>query len=222
MRLLYIISVLLAGAGETVVAQTSPTEPAPLLPSFVTKAGLQLTQFSVSRSSRNWQAIVPAALGLEYRLNSRFSLYTQLNANVQLANDARNRRMAVRTALPAATLGVGGRYYYSRPSGALRVAEASEFGRYVALEAGSELTQSQRPTARGLSSSRRPSWNSSALLTPYLFARWGVQNRWRSHLLYDLNAGLGLVVPARPVEYVAASHRLDVAAQVNVSFYVAN
>lgn len=224
MRLLYFIGMLLAGAGGKAAAQTTAPEPAPSLPAFVAEGGLHLTQLSVSRSSSNWQAVVPAALGLEYRLNSRFSLYTQLGATVQLANDARSRRrMAVRTALPAAALGLGGRCYYSRPAGALRPAEAAEFGRYLALEAGAELTQSQRPATRGLSASRRPSWNSAALLSPYLFARWGVQNRWRSHLLYDLNAGLGLVAPSRPAaEYTGANHRLDIAVQVNVSLYVAN
>ena len=225
MRILYIIGVLLAGISERAQAQASPTELVPRLPAFVAKGGLRLTQFSVSRHSSNWQAVVPAALGLEYRLNSRFSLYTQLDANIQLANDARKRRgMAVRTALPTAAVGLGGRCYYSRPSGTLHAtAEAPTFGRYIALEAGCEQTQSQRPTARGLAVSRRPAWNNTALLAPYLFARWGVQNRWRSHVLYDLNAGLGLVAPVRPAaEYTGANHRLDVAAQVNVSLYVAN
>jgi hypothetical protein len=225
MKILYIIGVLLTGISEGAAAQASPAEQVPHLPAFVAKGGLRLTQFSVSRHSSNWQAVVPAAVGLEYRLNSRYSLYTQLDANVQLANDARSRRkMAVRTALPTTALGLGGRCYYGRPSGALRTTnEAPDFGRYVALEAGCELTQSQRSTTRGLAVSRRPGWNNAALLAPYVFARWGVQNRWRSHMLYDLNAGLGLVAPVRPAaEYTGANHRLDIAAQVNVSLYVAN
>lgn len=213
------------GLCEGAAAQANPAEPVPRLPAFVAKGGLRLTQFSASRHSSAWQAIVPVAVSLEYRLNSRFSLYTELDANVQLANDARSRRkMAVRTALPTTALGLGGRYYYGRPGGALRAtAEAPAFGRYVALETGCELTQSQRSAARGLAVSRRPAWNNAALLAPYVFARWGVQNRWRSHMLYDLNAGLGLVAPVRPAaEYTGANHRLDVAAQVNVSLYVAN
>jgi len=173
MKILYIIGVLLTGISEGTAAQASPAEPVPRLPAFVAKGGLRLAQFSVSRHSSSWQAVVPAAVGLEYRLNSRYSLYTQLDANVQLANDARSRRkMTVRTALPTTTLGLGGRCYYGRPSGALRATtEAPAFGRYVALETGCKLTQSQRPTTHGLAVSRRPAWNTAALLVPYVFVR---------------------------------------------------
>lgn len=224
-RFLFAVTSLLTAL--SVRAQVAATEATPHLPAVVVKGGLRLTHLSLSRQSSNWQALVPASLNLEYRLSSRYSLYTQLDADVQLIRDARSRRShaaAVRTSLPTAALGLGGRYYYGRPTGALRaVATAPNFGRYVALEAGSELAQAQRPTARGLAVSRRPAWNSTALFSPYFFARWGVQNHLRSHVLYDLNVGLGLIAPVRPAaEYTGANHRVDIAGQVNVSLYVAN
>lgn len=216
---------LCAGQGR---AQTRPAADSAgtRLPTWVWKGGLRLTHLSYSRTTTDWQLLVPASVNLEYRLGSRCSLYTQLDADMQFTSQLRarrGRRAAGTPLVPAAALALGGRYYYGRPAGTLSYQrEAPEFGKYLALEGGGDLTQTNSYGPRPGGVARSPNRNNAVLLSPYLFVRWGIQNCLRPHLLYDLNAGLGLVAPARPTaEYTGDNYRLDVAAQVNVSIYLA-
>jgi hypothetical protein len=192
---------------------------------WLLKGGLRLTHLSYRRTDTNWQLLMPWSLATEYRLGSRFSVGAQLDADMQVASTSlrRRRRAAVGAdaTMPAASLGLGPRFYYGRPAGAAtQQLGVPEWGKYLALEAGAAISQvSTRRAGAGWRSGR-----SQALLAPSLYALWGVQNRLRPHVLYDLNAGLGLLAPTRSAstDDLQLRHGWDVGAQVNVRLYFAN
>ncbi|RZK62092.1 MAG: hypothetical protein EOO59_03465 [Hymenobacter sp.] len=182
---------------------------------WLVKGGLRFTHLSASRTSTSWQMLVPLSLAAERRLG-RASLYAQLDADVQLSSaGARRRRAATNTSLPTAALGMGGRYYYSRPTARQGYQPtAPEFGGYLALEAGASTTQAAT-RSRSHASSR-------ATLTPSLYVLWGTQNRLRHHFLWDLNAGLGLQAPVRITEYSLPQRSWDLGLQANIRLYWGN
>ena len=203
----------LLGAAAGSHAQAPASQPAP----WVLKAGLRLTHLHYAHNSQAWQLLLPLSLGAEYRVAPRVSLYGQLEADLLASNTSRQaaRRQAPRSALEAATLGLGLRYYYGRPRRAGDPETGPEFGKYLALEGAADWQQ--LPTGRLRNTSRR---TTPAVLTPALYALWGIQNRLRPHALYDLNAGLGLLAPAQyNFERVGAANHWDVGAQVNIRLY---
>lgn len=222
MRLRYVITgclLSLLGAVGSGRAQAVPGADSTQGPAtaWLVKGGLRLTHLSASSSSASWQMLVPWSLAVERRLG-RISLYTQLDADMQLTsvNVRRRRRSAgPNTSFPTAALGVGGRYYYGHRAGSPgRRPGATELGRYLALEAGATLAQVA--AAKGYPSGR-------GLLTPSLFALWGTQSYLRRHLLCDLNAGVGLLAPGRvPAEYALLHHGWDAGAQATIRLYWSN
>lgn len=220
-----LLAALLALGAASTRAQRAPTDSlaAPRSSAWLVKGGLRLTHFSYSRSGTSWRLLVPVSLAIERRLGSHFSLYAQLEPDMQLASAARRRRRSSAGAdagLYATAMALGSRYYYGRPAAAApHPASAPEFGKYVALELGADITKA---SASVLSSARATAGGRS-LLTPALYALWGIQNRLRPHLLYDLNAGLGVLAPTRSsAEYPLRSHGWDVGAQVNIRLYWAS
>lgn len=235
MRLAYALrggllaGLVLLGAPGASLAQAPPAAAEvearpPRLSPWLLKGGLRLTHLSYSRTSTSWRLLMPVALATEYRLGSRVSLYAQLDADVQLAGTSlrRRRRGTVNAdaTFPAAALGVGARCYYGRPAGAAtRQPGVPELGRYLALEAGAALSE----VSARVNSATRGFVGTRSLLVPSLYALWGVQNRLRPHVLYDLNAGLGVLAPTRTnAEYFLPSHGWDVGAQVNIRLYFAH
>ena len=196
------------------------------LPTWVWKGGLRLTHLSYSRTTTNWRLLVPASLGAEYRLASCFSFYAQLDADMQLNNVSARRRgrrgsagASTGAGVPAATVELGGRWYYGRPAGpVVRQPGTPEFGKYLALAVAGEWANAANGTTVYYGRGQR---GASGRLTPSLYALWGIQNRPRPHLLYDLNAGLGVLAPsqARSSDYPLANQHWDVGAQVNVRVY---
>ncbi|MGI4833021.1 MAG: hypothetical protein ACRYFK_06115 [Janthinobacterium lividum] len=223
---------VLLGAPRVSLAQAPPPAQVALPPveaalsrlsPWLLKGGLRLTHLSYSRTSTNWRLLMPLSLATEYRVNSRFSLYAQLDTDMQLASTSlrRRRRAAVGAAatLPAAALGLGARCYYGRPAGAAtQQPGVPELGKYLALEANATLSQA----STRITGATRGFVGSRMLVVPALYALWGVQNRLRPHVLYDLSAGLGVLAPTRTnAEYYLPSHNWDVGAQVNIRLYLA-
>ncbi|WP_460503603.1 hypothetical protein, partial [Hymenobacter agri] len=93
------------GAAQAIQA-ASPLEPiattevaatptvATASPRFLLKAGLQLTHLFYLPDHQSWQLVFPASLGLEYRLNSRFSLLARAEADIAAGRAPRGRRGA--------------------------------------------------------------------------------------------------------------------------------
>lgn len=188
----------------------SARRPAPL----VLKAGLRLTHLNYAHDNKSWQFLVPLSLGAEYRLAPAYSLYGLLEADM-LASPARTRRRTTTTAtVPNAMLSFGVRHYYGRPPvDAQRT--STEFGRYLALDGSAEWQQLATTARRRLV---------PATLTPAVYALWGMQNRLRRHVLYDLNAGLGLLAPAHYyyIERASGTTPWNVGAQINIRLFISN
>jgi hypothetical protein len=194
-------SLLLATASAAQVAPAA-ADSVPRPPKLLYKMGLRLTHLRYTHDSKAWQFLLPLSLGVEYRVAPHLSLYTQFEADMLTSYTSARRRGAQNGSLSAASLALGVRYYYGRVGHATPV-----FGRYLALEGSTDweqLTNASFVTVSG--SGRRRTM--PAVLAPGIYALWGAQHRLRSHFLYDINAGAGLLAPAyynyeRPA---AASH----------------
>ena len=204
---------LLALTGAAQVAPTgadSVSRP----PTLLLKGGLRLTHLRYAHDSKAWQFLLPLSLGAEYRVASRLSLYTQLEADMQTSYTSGRRRNAQRSALSAASVALGVRYYYGHVGHAAPV-----FGRYLALEGSTDWEQLTNANLAPVSGHRR---TTPSVLTPGVYALWGVQHRLRSHLLYDINAGAGVLAPAYyNFERPAATNRWNVGGQATIRLYFA-
>ncbi len=210
----YLFKSLLLGAGllafaRPALAQRSAPDSVQRPSSLLLKVGLRLTHLRYTYDSKSWQVQLPLSLGVEYRVAPRLSLYTQLEADMQ-ANYTTARRRATRSnALAAANVALGARYYYG--GGARAV---PRFGRYVALEGTTDWAQ--LPVAR-----LRARRTTPTVLTPGVYALWGVQHRLRGHTYYDLNAGAGLLAPAYyNFERPGSATRWNVGGQANIRLYL--
>jgi hypothetical protein len=203
-------------ADEAPAHVAAPPASASPSPRLLLKAGLRLNHLFYQPGSRqSWQLVLPSSLGFEYRLNSQFSLYLQTEADISAGRATRSRRGVV---LPTATtnLSLGARYYFnqSRTSGSQDALE--RWGNYVALEGSAELAQSRQL-------GRRNRAQSLGRVRPAVFALCGTQHAGAGHrMLYDLNAGIGLEVPASYASDPKAKRPWDVATQVNLRVYLVN
>lgn len=202
---------LLAFTGPALAQQAAP-DSVQRPRSLLLKAGLRLTHLRYASDNTSWQVQLPLSLGAEYRVASRLSVYTQLEADMQASGTTARRRTTRRGALAAATAALGARYYYGGGPRAV-----PRFGRYVALEGTADweqLTAVRRPRTRGGSTT-------PAVLTPGVYALWGVQHRLRGHSYYDMSAGAGLLAPAYyNVERPSSASRWNVGGQATIRFYL--
>lgn len=191
------------GADSTQAPQRPPT--------LLGKAGLRLTRLRYAHASQAWQFLLPLSLGAEYRVAPRVSLYTQLEADLLTTHTSSRRRGSQGNALSAASAALGVRYYYGRAHQAAPI-----FGRYLALEGSADWEQLTTSTSQ----SARRRRTTPAVLTPGVYALWGVQHRLRPHVLYDLNAGAGVLAPAYyNIERPHGSTHWNVGGQVNLRLY---
>ncbi|WP_223651820.1 hypothetical protein [Hymenobacter psoromatis] len=208
-------SLLLATAGAAQVAP-APADSVPRPPQVLYKLGLRVTHLRYAHDSRAWQFLLPLSLGVEYRVAPRLSLYTQFEADMLTSYTSGRRRGGQNGSLSAASLALGVRCYYGHVGHAAPV-----FGRYLALEGSTDWEQ--QPNARFVSvsgSGRRRT--TPAVLTPGIYALWGVQHRLRGHLLYDINAGAGVLAPAYyNYERPAATNHWNVGGQATIRLYFA-
>lgn len=208
-------SLLLATASA---AQTAPAaaDSVSRPPQVMYKLGLRLTHLRYSHDSKAWQFLLPLSLGVEYRVAPRLSIYTQFEADMLTSYTNARRRGAQNGSLSAASLALGVRYYYGRVGHATPV-----FGRYLALEGSTDWEQLTNASFVSVSGSGRRR-TTPAVLTPGIYALWGVQHRLRSHLLYDINAGAGLLAPAYyNYERPAAASHWNVGGQATIRLYFA-
>jgi hypothetical protein len=182
--------------------------------SLLLKAGLRLTHLRYAHDSKSWQVQLPLSLGAEYRLAPRLSVYTQLEADMQASNTSIRRRPTQRDALAAATAALGFRYYYGGGPRAV-----PRFGRYLALEGTADWEQlTAARWLRARSGGRR---TTPTVLTPGIYALWGVQHRLRGHSYYDMSAGAGVLAPAYyNVERPGAASRWNVGGQATIRLYL--
>ncbi|MDO7885499.1 hypothetical protein [Hymenobacter cheonanensis] len=208
-----LLSAGLLAAGATHAQQLAP-DSVPRAHSLLLKAGLRLTHLRYAHDSKSWQFLVPLSLGAEYRVASRLSFYTQLETDVQASFTAGRRRATQTNAFTAASAALGVRYYYGRAQRAVPT-----FGRYLALEGSADweqLTGASLVTTSG--SGRRRT--TPAVLTPGVYALWGVQHQLRRHAYYDISAGGGLLAPAYyNFERPSTASRWNVGGQATIRFY---
>ena len=152
-------------------------------------------------------ARLPVAVGAEYALNPKFTVYGQFDSDFRLARQSPyfgDQNFLV----PAGALGVGVRYYYSQADRARQNRPHGSFvGNYLALEAHTELRQRY-----GL----RPD------VAPGLNLVWGMQRRLSRNFLFDFNAGAGLA-PYRSDSNIGYSSgvpsALNITTQLNLGVY---
>ena len=213
----YFLKFLLVSASLMTVGVAHAQQPAPdsvqRPPRLLLKAGLRLTHFRYAHDSQSWQFVLPLSLGAEYRVAPRLSFYTQLETDMQARSAASRRRAAPADVLAGASVALGARYYY----GPARQGAAPRFGRYLALEGSAEWEQ--LPNARWITGRGRAR-TTPAVLTPGVYALWGVQHRLRRHSYYDISAGGGLLAPAYyNYERPSAASRWNVGGQATIRFY---
>ena len=203
---------LLAFASPAAAQQVEPNSaqrPRPLL----LKAGLRLTHLRYAHDSKSRQFLLPLSLGAEYRLAPRFSIYTQFEADMQATYTSNRRRAARRNTLAAASVALGVRYYYGGGPQA-----APRFGRYLALEGTTDWEQ--LTDARWLQASSNGRRATPAVLTPGVYALWGVQHRLRRRAYYDVSAGAGVLAPAYyNFERPNTASRWNVGGQASIRLY---
>ncbi|UOQ97833.1 hypothetical protein MUN81_21725 [Hymenobacter sp. 5317J-9] len=122
-----------------------------------------------------WSGRVPISLAAEYAVSPKFTLYSQLDTDV----DVLRRQSFDGRVLPlvsSGAIGVGGRYYYNQ-EGRARANRAHGLfvGNYVGLEVHTELER----------------YNGTLRTGPSLNALWGMQRRLGRNFLFDFNAGVG-------------------------------
>lgn len=170
------------------------------------KAGLRLSHFTYAYAQRGTQFVLPISVGAEYRLTSQFSLYGLAEADIVAG---RGRR---RGAAPAMgnVLSAGLRYYYCHTTTPDSLRTRPVFSDYLALEGNADFAGTIGRRGR----------SATLNFTPALYALWGTQHRWDTHpLLFDFNAGLGLLVMPDYGSDRTTAHHLDVAVQVNMRLY---
>ena len=206
-----LLSVAPAAYAQVVTTGAAP-EPAP--PYLLLKAGLRLTHLSYSPGRQTWRLVVPFSVAAEYRLASQFSIYSQAEADVQASHALTSHRRSQASAVPAAALSLGLRYYYNQPARGERPGRHEAYGTYLALEGN---VAQEQVTAKYAS---QPHHRPPTSLTPGVYAFWGAQHALRHCGLYDVNAGLGFQAPAYyNFERLTPAH-YNVAAQVNIRLYV--
>ncbi|MFD2718998.1 hypothetical protein ACFST9_09745 [Hymenobacter monticola] len=156
---------------------------------------------------QSWQLVLPSSVGLEYRLSPRFALYTQLESDLSAGRGPRGRRRRTQLPTTSTDLALGARYYFNQPVAGNSPSHPEPWGNYLALESNAELAQTGRGGRRGRNLT-------VGRVTPALFALCGTQHRGPGrHLLYDLNAGLGIVMPPAYATDAKMSPPWSVAAQ---------
>jgi hypothetical protein len=214
----YVLNSLLLSAGLLAAAATHAQQLAPdSVPhsrAVLLKAGLRLTHLRYTHDSKSWQFLLPLSLGAEYRVAPRLSFYTHLETDLQASSANGRRRAAQANAVSAASAALGVRYYYGHAQ-----PTAPVFGRYVALEGSADweqLTDARWVTTSG--SGRRRT--TPTVLTPGVYALWGVQHRLRGHAWYDISAGAGVLAPAYyNFERPSTATRWNVGGQATIRFY---
>lgn len=199
-----------AGAHAQQLAPDSVQRP----PTLLFKAGLRLTHLRYAHDNQSWQFLLPVSLGAEYRVAPRLSFYTQLETDLLASSSNSRRRAGQANAVLAAGAALGARYYYGHTQRA-----APAFGRYLALEGNvdwEQLTDARWVTTSG--SGRRRT--TPAVLTPGVYALWGVQHRLRGQTWYDISAGGGVLAPAYyNYERPSTASRWNVGGQATIRLF---
>ncbi len=124
-------------------------------------------------------ARLPLAVGAEYALSNKFTLYGQLDADFRLPSQSAYYGDRALT-IPTGALGVGARYYYNQAGRERRNRPHGPFvGNYLALEAHTEIRRNYGSDLRNN-------------FSPGLNLVWGMQRRLGHNFLFDFNAGVGL------------------------------
>jgi hypothetical protein len=208
-QLLLLSAGLLTVASPAVAQQAAPDSAQHDRP-LLLKAGLRLTHLRYAHDNQSWQFQLPLSLGAEYRLAPRLSVYTLLEADMQATYASTRRRTTRRSTLAAAAVALGVRYYYG--------GGAPRFGRYLALEGTTDWEQ--LTDARWLRASRGGRRATPAVLTPGIYALWGVHHQVRRHTYYDVSAGLGVLAPAYyNFERPGTTNRWNLGGQASIRLY---
>ncbi|MVN78333.1 hypothetical protein GO988_18540 [Hymenobacter sp. HMF4947] len=213
-----LVSTALVGSPSTVPLPALPPDSLRTTAPLLLKVGLRLTHLHYAHDSQAWQFLLPLSLGAEYRVAPRLSLYGQAEADLLTASQATGRRrVRQQSALSGAAINLGLRYYYGQPKTTGSRTPSPEFGKYLALDGGADWQQ--LTTTGGVGRRQR---TMPASLTPAMYALWGIQNRLLPHVLYDLNAGVGLLAPVHyyNFERISGTTHWNAGAQVNIRVYL--
>jgi hypothetical protein len=208
-------TLLLASTGLS-HGQTTPTEPLTQVPAqtavadegsqskMLLKVGLNAGRAFQWGGYAGWLSKVPITVGTEYAINSKFTLYGQLDTDFGVP--FRTSYYGERSNLvPSGAIGLGGRYYYNQEKRALRGRAHGRFiGNYVGLELHTEM---------------RRLYGRQVEFSPALNAVWGLQRRLSPYFLLDLNAGVGLGPNRNYANLATMSGPLTITTQLNLGIY---
>lgn len=208
-----LLSGLLLASTANCLAQTAP---APVVPptaapetapdKLLLKVGLNTGRAFRYSGYYGLAARLPVSVGAEYLLSPKFTLYAQLDADVQLSR--RNEYFGDQHfAIPTGAVGIGARYYYNQAGRARHHRPHGPFaGNYLALEAHTELRQR---------------YGTSTEVAPGLNLLWGMQRRLGRSFLFDFNVGAGLGPVASRTGFGIRNpgSNVNITTQINLSVY---
>ena len=162
---------------------------------------------------------LPVSAAAEYQLNSKFTLYGQLDADFAIPRHT--SYFGERTPLlPTGALSIGSRYYYNQAGRAQHNRAHGAFvGNYLAAEIHTEMWNRYEfegaslviPT--GSYALRRD-------YVPTLNVLWGMQRRLGRSFLFDASAGLGIGASRSNLNFGGfSSGALNLSGQLNLGVY---
>lgn len=217
---------LLLTAAAPVLAQTAPPSNAAAAAGPAEGDNLQLrVGLNAARVFRHssYQGLfsrVPLSLGAEYALSRRFTLYGQVDADLELFRNDPGRNLT-KPLLPTGALSVGARYYYNQEGRAQHNRARGPFvGNYLAVELHTEMLSypelvvtSPYPAFEGYYTTRTD-------YAPTLNLLWGMQRRLSRNFLFDFNAGVGVGAKRSDAHFGGYSPGpLNLSTQVNLGIY---
>jgi hypothetical protein len=220
---LLLLTTATVGFGQTVSpAATAPVTAIVPTEEVVARPVLVKVGLNVARSFR-WGGYygipfrVPLAVGAEYRLSPKFTLYGQLDADFATSRGTGygGERSPL---LPTGALSLGGRYYYNQAGRARdNRAHGAFVGNYLAAEMHTEMwhhyESSSLAIPKGNVELRRD-------YVPTLNLLWGMQRRLSRSFLFDASAGIGVGVTRSDLNFGGfSSGPVNLSGQLNIGVY---
>jgi hypothetical protein len=220
--------VLLLAAAINSLAQTVPapaavpeaaTLPATESPRILLKVGLNAARAFRWGGYYGIPFRLPFSTGAEYRLNTKFTLYGQLDADFAIPRHT--SYFGERTPLlPTGALSIGGRYYYNQAGRAQHNRVHGAFvGNYLAAEIHTEMWNRYEFEGASLAIPTG-GYALRRNYVPTLNVLWGMQRRLGRNFLFDTSAGLGIGATRSDLNFGGfSSGALNLSGQLNLGVY---
>lgn len=218
--LLLLISSALSLAQNALPSNAAPADVPAEADKLQLRVGLNAARVFRHSSYQGLLSRVPLSVGAEYALSRRFTLYGQVEADIELFRNDPGRNLT-KPLLPTGALSVGTRYYYNQEGRAQHNRASGLFvGNYLAVELHTEklsypdfVVTRPYPALEGYYTTRTD-------YAPTLNLLWGMQRRISRNFLFDFNAGVGVGAKRNDAHFGGySSGPLNLSTQINLGIY---